>query len=75
MTRVKIKKGKRNFGEFVALVRNVDAWCEENLQDDEWDILSAELDSVKKGKILIFYAYYEFKDPEVATLMSVKFGL
>jgi len=59
----------------LAAVRN---WCSENLhhrKGGQWDVLDINLESIRGGGSILDVCYFEFADPEVASLVALKFGL
>jgi hypothetical protein len=64
-----------DYGVRVAAIRN---WCSENIhrpRGGQWDLLDINMQSIRGGGSVFDIVYIEFADPEVASLVALKFGL
>ena len=64
-----------HYGQRLAAIKN---WCHDNLhrqRGGSWDILDINLNSMRGGHSVFDICYFEFRDPEVASIVALKFGL
>jgi len=77
MIRIRNKRRpEENVLDFMSRLARIERWCTDNLEDEDWNILNINLDSVKEdnGSILRF-TYFEFKNQEDAAFVKLRFGL